>query len=279
MTENPYREELLSRHRPEPCTIVIFGATGDLTHRKLVPALYNIAADGDLPPGVRVIGFARRDKDDAIFRSELEEANRRLSRQGHNEDVWNTFSQSIHYHRSEFQYLEGYRSLTERIRELEGDKPGNRLFYLASAPEFFDDILLHLKEAGLNEPSGGGWSRVVVEKPFGSDLPSARHLNEVVNATFAEEDTYRIDHYLGKETAQNIMVLRFANAIFEPLWNNRYIDHVQITCAENLGMTGGRGGYYDTAGATPGHGSKSPPPALEPGCDGTTDRPQCRRCP
>ncbi len=250
MQENPYREELLSRHSPEPCTIVIFGATGDLTHRKLVPALYNIAADGDLPPGVRVIGFARREKDDATFRAELEAANRKLSRQGHNDDVWNNFSKSIHYHTSEFQDLEGYRSLAGKIRELEGDKAGNRLFYLASAPEFFDDILFHLKEAGLNEPAGEGWSRVVVEKPFGTDLPSARHLNEVVSMTFAEEDTYRIDHYLGKETAQNIMVLRFANAIFEPLWNNRYVDHVQITCSENLGMTGGRGGYYDKAGAT-----------------------------
>lgn len=248
--QNPFREQLLSRHSPEPCTIVIFGATGDLTHRKLVPALYNIAADGDLPPGVRVVGFARRDKDDAVFRAELEKSNREISRQGHDDELWANFSQSIHYHCSEFLDLEGYHALAKRLDEIDANGgPGNRLFYLASAPEFFDDILLHLAESGLNRPRGDGWVRAVVEKPFGTDLPTAQHLNSVVNNTFDEQDTYRIDHYLGKETAQNIMVLRFANAIFDPLWNNRYVDHVQITCAENLGMTHGRGAYYDKAGA------------------------------
>ncbi len=251
METNPFREDLVSRLSPQPCTIVIFGATGDLTHRKLVPALYNIAADGDLPPGVRVVGFARRDKSDEVFRAELENANRKLSRQGHHDELWANFSRSIRYHRSEFQDLEGYHSLAKLLKDFDAQNGGtcNRLFYLASAPEFFDDILLHLKESALNEAAGDGWSRVVVEKPFGTDLPTAQHLNSVVNLTFEESDTYRIDHYLGKETAQNIMVLRFANAIFEPLWNNRHIDHVQITCAENLGMTGGRGGYYDKSGA------------------------------
>jgi glucose-6-phosphate 1-dehydrogenase len=250
MEENPFREADLSlRNHPESCIIVIFGATGDLTHRKLIPALYNLAADGDLPAGLRVVGFARREKSDEEFRSGLEELNKEVSRQGHNDDLWAQFSQSITYHTSEFGDLEGYAALKKRLdaMEKEGASP-NRLYYLASAPEFFDDILLHLRESGLNQ-SGTGWCRAVVEKPFGTDLATAQHLNHVVNETFAEEHTYRIDHYLGKETAQNIMVLRFANSIFEPNWNSRYIDHVQITCAENLGMEGGRGGYYDTAGA------------------------------
>ena len=248
---NPLRENLAIRQIPESCTLVIFGATGDLTHRKLIPALYNLAEDGDLPPGLRVVGFARRDKTDEQFRDELEVLNRKVSRQGHDEELWDNFSQSIFYHKSEFQDLAGYESLAQRLNEMDAESGGaaKRLFYIASAPEFFDDILLHLKAAGLNEPKDGGWSRVIVEKPFGKDLKTARALNEVVNQTFEEKDTYRIDHYLGKETAQNIMVLRFANAIFEPLWNSANIDHVQITCAEDLGMEGGRGGYYDTAGA------------------------------
>ncbi|MEM9280377.1 MAG: glucose-6-phosphate dehydrogenase [Verrucomicrobiota bacterium] len=250
MQENPFREADLSmRNRPESCVLVIFGATGDLTHRKLIPALYNLAADGDLPAGLRVVGFARREKTDEVFREGLEELNREVSRQGHNDDLWEQFSQNIVYHQSTFTDEEGYAALRERLEEMEenGASP-NRLFYLASAPEFFDDILLNLKKAGLNE-SENGWSRAVVEKPFGTDLATAQHLNTVVREVFQEEDTYRIDHYLGKETAQNIMVLRFANQLFEVLWNNRFIDHVQITCAEPLGMEGGRGGYYDKSGA------------------------------
>jgi len=250
MEDNPFREADLSlRNHPESCILVIFGATGDLTHRKLIPALYNLAADGDLPAGLRVVGFARRDKPDDVFREGLEELNRKVSRQGHDDDLWEQFSQSITYHQSTFTDEDGYASLKKRLDEMEADGASpNRLFYIASAPEFFDDILLHLKKAKLNE-SENGWCRAVVEKPFGTDLATAQHLNEVVNETFEEKDTYRIDHYLGKETAQNIMVLRFANQLFEVLWNNRFIDHVQITCAEPLGMEGGRGGYYDKSGA------------------------------
>jgi len=249
--DNPFREFLVSRSSPEPCSVVIFGATGDLTHRKLIPALYNLAKEGDLPPGSRVIGVARREKTDQEFREELREMNRKVSRQGHDETLWERFAAGISYHRSEFNDPEGYRSLGQRLTDRELSEPGrpNRLFYLASAPEFFDVILDQLRESGLNEPGEGGWTRAVVEKPFGTDLVTAERLNAVANATFPERDTYRIDHYLGKETAQNIMVIRFANAIYEPLWNSRYIDHVQITCAETLGMEGGRGGYYDTAGA------------------------------
>lgn len=248
---NPFREDLVSRSQAESCTIVIFGATGDLTHRKLVPAMYNLAVDGELSPGVQIIGFARRDKSDSEFRAGLKELNKQVSRSGHDEEIWNEFEQNIHYHQSEFQDAAGYKRLADRLDEIDRERggKGNRLFYVASAPEFFDDVLNHLKDAGLNEAAEGFWARAVVEKPFGTDLPTAQHLNEVVNNTFAEKDTYRIDHYLGKETAQNIMVLRFANAIFEPLWNNRYIDQVQITCSEHLGMEGGRGGYYDKAGA------------------------------
>ncbi len=249
--ENPFQETLLQRHRAEPCTLVIFGATGDLTHRKLIPALYNIAVSGDLPPQFKVVGFARRDKSDDVFRKELQEANAEHSRQAHNDELWDSFAHSIHYHRSEFEDPDGYKALGKLLEDFDNERgtEANRLFYLASAPEYFDQIMQQLRAAGLSEGTGGRWARVVCEKPFGKDLKTARHLNEVVSQTFHEKDTYRIDHYLGKETAQNIMVLRFANSLFEPNWNSRYIDHVQITCAENLGMEGGRGGYYDTAGA------------------------------
>ena len=248
---NPFREDLVSRNRPEACTVVIFGATGDLTHRKLVPALYNLAVDGELPAGVKIIGFARRDWTDEFFREGLEKLNRDVSRTGHDEEVWGALAPNIHYHQSEFQDKDGYRRLAERLDAIDAERggKGNRLFYIASAPDYFDDILLNLKEVGLSAEREGCWSRVIVEKPFGTTLATAQHLNEVVNGTFEEKDTYRIDHYLGKETAQNIMVLRFANAIFEPMWNKEHIDHVQITCAEHLGMEGGRGGYYDQAGA------------------------------
>jgi glucose-6-phosphate 1-dehydrogenase len=249
--KNPFRKDLVSRSRPEACTVVIFGATGDLTHRKLIPALYNLQVEGALPAGVKIIGFARREKSNHEFRADLESQNRNVSRSGHDEEIWSEFAQNVVYHQSEFQDVEGYRRLAEKLDQIDRDRGGlgNRLFYIASAPAFFDDILEHLKEAGLSESKPGSWARVIVEKPFGTDLPTAKHLNKVVNRTFEERDTYRIDHYLGKETAQNIMVLRFANAIFEPLWNNRFIDHIQITNAENLGMEGGRGGYYDQAGA------------------------------
>ncbi|TAG08511.1 MAG: glucose-6-phosphate dehydrogenase [Verrucomicrobia bacterium] len=246
---NPFREDLVSRSPAEPCSIVIFGATGDLTHRKLIPALYNLAVDGELPTGVKIIGFARREKSDAEFRDGLELLNKKVSRSGHDPQIWENFIQSVSYHQSEFTDEEGYRALAEKLDAEQGGKGGNRLFYIASAPEFFDEILLLLKKTGLNHAKPGCWSRVIVEKPFGTDLATAKHLNEVVRNTFQEKDTFRIDHYLGKETAQNLMVLRFANSIFEPLWNSTYISHIQITCAENLGMEGGRGGYYEKSGA------------------------------
>jgi len=235
---------------PQPCTVVIFGASGDLTYRKLIPALYNIASDGDLPAALSVVGFARREKTDDSFRNELEEATRKFSRQGINEELWGSFRERIFYHKSEFGDLEGYERLAQRLNALDSARNtrGNRLFYLSVAPSEFGGILEKLAAVGLNNPAEGSWTRVIVEKPFGTDLPSAQTLNSVVNHVFREEDTYRIDHYLGKETAQNIMVLRFANAIFEPLWNHRYIDHVQITAAEPLGVEA-RGPYYESSGA------------------------------
>src|SRR5213594_1243712 len=247
---NPLREGLSARAVPQPCTIVIFGATGDLTHRKLVPALYNLAADGELPPAVEIVGFARRPKTDEEFRSDLEEATRKFSRQPVRDEIWRNFAQSIVYHQSEFEDESGYKALAKRLDEIDKSHGtrGNRLFYFAASPDQFEPILKNLKDAGLNQTCKGSWARVIVEKPFGTDLASARELNRIIRNSFSEEQTYRIDHFLGKETAQNILVLRFANAIFAPLWNTHYIDHLQITAAETLGVEA-RAGYYETAGA------------------------------
>jgi glucose-6-phosphate 1-dehydrogenase len=247
---NPLREGLATRTMPQPCVLVIFGATGDLTMRKLVPAIYNIAADGELPPAVSIIGFARRPKSDDEFRKDMEQGVRKFSRQTVRDELWNGFARSIFYHPSEFGDEEGYKQLAERLDQLDKEHGtrGNRLFYFACSPDQFEPILKNLKKAGLSKAREGSWARVIVEKPFGTDLKSAQHLNQIVLDAFSEDQIYRIDHFLGKETAQNILVLRFANAIFEPLWNTRYIDHVQITAAETLGVEG-RAGYYEGAGA------------------------------
>lgn len=247
---NPFREGLSSRSVTPPCTIIIFGASGDLTRRKLIPALYNLAADGDLPPLINIVGFARREKTDESFRSELKESVTKFSRQLLDGSLWESFSQNIYYHQSEFDDLAGFHTLAERLEALDAGRgtKARRLFYLAVGPEQFPVILENLRVSGLNHAEAGGWARIIVEKPFGTDLPSAHTLNHLVEEVFAEKDTYRIDHYLGKESAQNIMVLRFANSIFEGMWNSRYIDHVQITACEPLGVEG-RGGYYDTSGA------------------------------
>src|SRR5881392_718110 len=206
---NPLREGLSTRAVPQPCSIVIFGATGDLTHRKLIPALYNLADDGELPPAAVIIGFARRPKSDDDFRKEMEEAVKKFSRQTVRDEIWKNFSQSIFYHQSDFADENGFKTLAERLDKIDKERGtrGNRLFYFAVGPDQFEPILKHIKTAGLNEAKEGSWARVIIEKPFGKDLASARELNRVVSNAFSEDQTYRIDHFLGKETAQNILVL------------------------------------------------------------------------
>lgn len=240
----------VSKLIPEPCSLVIFGATGDLTHRKLIPALYNLATEGSLPSSLNVIGVARREKSDEEFRSELKNSTSKFSRSPVDDEHWEQFAHSLSYHRAEFHTFDGYLELAKKLTQYEStnQRPANRLFYFAVAPDQFEVILHNLKQSGLSKPQEDGWTRVIIEKPFGTNLQTARHLNKLVHDSFPESSTYRIDHYLGKETAQNIMVLRFANSIFESLWNSKHIDHIQITAAEPLGVEG-RAGYYDQAGA------------------------------
>src|SRR5437763_6760118 len=198
---NPLREGLASRTVPQPCSVVIFGATGDLTMRKLIPALYNIAADGELPPAVAVIGFARRKKTDEEFRKEQEESTRKFSRQPVRDEMWNGFGQSLFYHPSEFHDAAGYKSLAERLDKIDRERGtgGHRLFYLAAAPDQFESILKNLKEAGLNKAREGSWARVIVEKPFGTELDSARERNAGVRNASSEDPTSRIDQFVGKD--------------------------------------------------------------------------------
>ncbi|HET8912910.1 MAG TPA: glucose-6-phosphate dehydrogenase [Ktedonobacteraceae bacterium] len=247
---NPLREGLRIKNSLEPCVMVIFGATGDLTHRKLLPALYNLALEHPLPAGFSVVGFARRPYNDEIFRQQALESVNEFSRQKPvNPQVWESFSSGIHYLQSDFNDPAGYDKLGELLTQLDQERgtSGNRIFYLSTPPSQYPEIIQHLGAAGLNR-NRKGWTRIIIEKPFGHDLQSARELNRQVLKVFREEQVYRIDHYLGKETVQNILVFRLANGIFEPVWNRRYVDHVQITVAENIGLEG-RGGYYEESGA------------------------------
>jgi glucose-6-phosphate 1-dehydrogenase len=247
---NPLRLGLRMHRTPEPCAVVIFGATGDLTHRKLVPALYNLQRERLLPPGFSVVGAARRDWTDDFFRQGLREDAQEHSRSGLQDDLWDSFAEGISYVRVPFDDPAAYQALAARLAEIDAQRgtSGNRLFYLATPPESYTTIIQNLGAAGLARPAAGSWVRIIVEKPFGRDLTSARALDAEIHKVFDESQVYRIDHYLGKETVQNILVFRFANGIFEPLWNHRYIDHVQITVAESVGVEG-RGGYYEQAGA------------------------------
>src|SRR6266700_3661434 len=247
---NPLREGLRIKQSVEPCVMVIFGATGDLTHRKLLPALYNLALEHPLPAGFSVVGFARRPYSDEEFRQKALESINAYSRQKPvNLQVWESFAAGIRYLQSAFHEPEGYEKLNNLLNALDHERgtSGNRIFYLSTPPSQYPEIIQRLGAAGLNK-SRKGWTRIIIEKPFGHDLVSARELNRQVGRVFKEEQVYRIDHYLGKETVQNILVHRLANGIFEPVWNRRYVDHVQITVAENLGLEG-RGAYFEEAGS------------------------------
>ncbi|HWQ14762.1 MAG TPA: glucose-6-phosphate dehydrogenase [Roseiflexaceae bacterium] len=247
---NPLRAGLRMHRTPPPCAVVIFGATGDLTHRKLVPALYNLHRERLLPPGFSVVGFARRAWSDDFFRTGLREDTRKYSRTGVEDGLWDSFAEGISYVRSSFDDPAGYLALAKRLEELDERRGtgGNRLLYLSTPPESYGEIIRQIGAAGLNRSPNGGWTRIIIEKPFGRDLQSARALDIEVHRVFHESQVYRIDHYLGKETVQNILVFRFANGIFEPLWSRNHVDHVQITVAESVGVEG-RGNYYESAGA------------------------------
>jgi glucose-6-phosphate 1-dehydrogenase len=245
---NPLREGMRLPKIPQPCSIVIFGATGDLTHRKLIPALYNLERQGLLPVSWDIIGFARRDKSDAEFMAELKEAVERFSPIVPDAATWQRFSSRIHYHRGDFSDPTAYTSLHTNLHNLAQKRASaaNNLFYLSTPPSQYESIVHNIGQANLAH-TDDGWTRIIVEKPFGRDLESARSLNDMITTVFREDQVYRIDHYLGKETVQNILVFRFANGIFEPVWNRYYIDHVQITVAEQLG-TEGRGKFFEETG-------------------------------
>jgi glucose-6-phosphate 1-dehydrogenase len=251
MTPNPLREGLVTEREPEPVTIVIFGASGDLTKRKLVPALFTLFTEGALPDAFAVVGFARKALTDDAFRAEMKEACAKFARHRPlDEAKWNTFEQGLFFQAGEYDDAASYGALDERLGRIDAERgvKGNRIFYLSTPPSNFPITVARLGAAGLVDRDGQApFRRVIIEKPFGTDLASAQQLNRDVLAVLDEKAVYRIDHYLGKETVQNLMVLRFANGLFEPLWNSRYVDHVQITGAEAIGIEG-RGGYFEQAG-------------------------------
>ena len=253
---NPLRAGLAQDRNPAACTMVIFGVSGDLTSRKLMPSLYDLAVQIPLPPGFSIIGISRRDWTDDQFRDEMHKAVLEHATEPVTDETWNSFAQGLFYVRGDFDNLQTYRALKERLEQVDRDRVGNGnvLYYLATPPSFYEHIVKNIGEVGLgrrqeiySNPTQG-WSRIVIEKPFGHDLRSARHLNAAINNVFSEPQIYRIDHYLGKETVQNVLAFRFANILFEPVWNRHYVDQVQITVAESLGVEN-RAAYYEEAGA------------------------------
>jgi glucose-6-phosphate 1-dehydrogenase len=229
-------------------SIIIFGASGDLTQRKLIPALYNLYQKDRLPP-TQIIGTSRSSFSDQEFRDHLLKAIHEFSPESYQEDSWQEFSQFIYYQSGNLTDTKDYQKIKNRLDNIE-NSPANRLYYLAISPEFYHETILQLGQSGLSRKTSSNndpWTHIIVEKPFGRDLKTARNLNETIHQVFSEDQVYRIDHYLGKETAQNILFFRFANTIFEPIWNRRYIDNIQITVAESVDV-GHRAGYYDKAG-------------------------------
>ncbi|MFV0374153.1 glucose-6-phosphate dehydrogenase, partial [Microbacterium sp.] len=235
-----------------PSALVIFGVTGDLSRKKLMPAVYDLANRGLLPPGFALVGFARRDWKDQDFAAVVHDAVREHARTPFREETWQQLLQGIRFVSGEFGDADAFRRLRETVERLDVDRGtmGNHAFYLSIPPRDFPIVARQLKECGLVDETPGtdSWRRVVIEKPFGSDLRTARELNAALEVAFPADSIFRIDHYLGKETVQNIMALRFANELYEPIWNANYVDHVQITMAEDIGV-GGRAGYYDGIGA------------------------------
>jgi len=247
--EHPNGDSGADRKALTPCTVVIFGASGDLTARKLVPALYHLFKDKQMPPTFRVIGFARREKTDDSWRTELRTALDQFSRSKPvNDQVWQEFAANLSYCQGDLTDAAAYKKLEGLLSGFGGALRDNLLFYLAISPSQFGDVVEHIHEAGLLSKEEPAWQRIVVEKPFGHDLASALELNRELTRYTKEDQVFRIDHYLGKETVQNILMFRFSNSIFERLWNRDAVDHVQITVSEKLGV-GERGGYYEEAGA------------------------------
>lgn len=250
---NPLAEKERVTKSADPCVLVIFGATGDLTARKLVPAIYNLAREGQLPAHFACVAFARRPKDHAVFREEMHRAVAEFSRvKPVDEDLWSSFEEHVFYHQSEFTSDEGYASLRSYLDELDNQlgTKGNRVFYLSTQPRFFPLIISKLSEHGMiydPQTVHDRWSRVIIEKPFGHELESALELQNHIGQYLKEDQIYRIDHYLGKETVQNLLVFRFANGVFESLWNNHHVDHIQISVAEDIGI-GTRGAFWENAG-------------------------------
>ncbi|MEU5988947.1 glucose-6-phosphate dehydrogenase [Spirillospora sp. NPDC047418] len=233
-----------------PCVLVLFGVTGDLSRKKLLPAIYDLANRGLLPPGFSLVGFARRDWENEDFRQIAYESVKAHARTPFREDVWTHLSEGMHFVPGEFSDPGAFDALSMAVKELDESRGtgGNYAFYLSIPPKFFPQVVEQLQRSGLADRKEGAWRRVVIEKPFGRDLKTAVELNDTVHRVFPEESIFRIDHYLGKETVQNILALRFANTMFEPIWNRSFVDHVQITMAEDIGI-GGRAGYYDGIGA------------------------------
>ena len=247
---NPLRSGTRLERTSEPCVVVIFGATGDLTCRKLLPALYRLARQRLLPAEFAVLGTARPAMSDEEFRLKMRAALTEFAEEEIDEAAWTSFASGLFYSPGEFDNPQLYATLKAKLEEINAARKtqNNHLFYLATAPDFFGTIARQLGAAGLARPSAQSWTRIIIEKPFGHDLESAKALNVELASVFNENQIFRIDHYLGKETVQNLLVFRFANSIFEPLWNHNYIDHVQVTNAEAIGVEG-RGGYYEKAGA------------------------------